>query len=170
MLMKPAVSSAIDHVTLRENATAAFIKVNAPAPVTCGCHVMPEVVYDPRPRLFAQRVDASHVAKHGTVAIRFHTDMVDMVELDRVIRSQGRTITPGPANRDAGVKEIVNLAVDDTVVRRLTNPDTYRAVEEFASVSDAALADLVASSLFFRLLANRSFANLNTAAAEIGKR
>src|SRR5436190_598150 len=80
VLVKTAVRGTIDHVALDQDAAAAFISVDTPAPVFRGGNVVPEVVDHPRAGLFAEHVDTRHVAEHRTVAVRPHADMMDLIE------------------------------------------------------------------------------------------
>jgi len=65
----------------------------------------------------AQRVDAAHVAHHAP------TDVVDMVEVDRVVMGLAGSVTPAPADRDAGVAEIGDVVVGDLVEGAMSDPE-----------------------------------------------
>ena len=59
---------------------------------------------------------------------------MDVIELDHVVARQRGAVAPRPANRDAGVVEVVDQVVRDAVVRRLADPDAHGAGEELAAV------------------------------------
>src|ERR1051326_5982242 len=99
MLMETAMRRAINEVALGKNPAAALIEINAPAAVPDAGDVVPQIVTNNGARLFAECVDAAHVAQNRTVAIRFEADVMNMVELDDVVAGKGGPITPGPANR-----------------------------------------------------------------------
>src|ERR1035437_3137348 len=90
-----------------------------------------------------------------------------VVELDRVISCQRAPIAPCPADRDAGVVEVMDEVVRDAIVGRLPDPNAFRAGKQLAAVVDAAAGDLVAAGLLGRLVAQMGFANLQAAGAEV---
>src|SRR5438477_261930 len=85
VLVKTAVSGAIDEIAFGHYATAAFIEINAPTAITKAGDVVPQIVADNRARLLAEGVDAAQVTQNGTVAIRFDAEVMNMVELDDVV-------------------------------------------------------------------------------------
>ena len=119
VLMEAAVGGAIDDVAFGQNAAAAFIEIDAPTAVAEAGDVMPEIVANGSAGLFAQGIDAAHVAEDRAVAVGFDADMVDMVELDGVVAGAGVAVAPGPANRDAGVVEVMDQIMGQEVVRAI---------------------------------------------------
>src|ERR1044071_750763 len=85
MLVKAAVSRAVNEVALGENAAAAFIEINAPAAVSNSGDIMPKVVDDAGARLLAERINSAHIAQDGAIAVRFNADVMNVVELDKII-------------------------------------------------------------------------------------
>src|SRR4051812_23430061 len=53
-----------------------------------------------------------------------------MIELNRVVHGIARFKVPLPADRDTGVEEVVDVVVEDAVLRAVPYPDSDRAHEE----------------------------------------
>src|SRR5437899_3296135 len=63
VLVEASVRRAINYVALSQNPTGSFIEIDSPTAITRCRNIMPEVVDNPGARLFAQCVDAAHVAQ-----------------------------------------------------------------------------------------------------------
>lgn len=167
MLVKTAVRGAIDQVALGHNPAAAFIEVNAPAAVSSSRDIMPEVVANGRAGLAAQRVYAPHVAENGAVPVCLHPDVVDVIELHRVVRSERRPVTPGPADGDAGVIEVMDEIVRDAVIRRLAQPNAHRAGKQMPAVVEPAAFNEIGAGLLGADVADLLFSQLKPAGTQI---
>ena len=119
--------------------------------------------------MFAQSINAAHVAQNGTVAIGFDADVVDMIEGDKIIRSKRAAISPGPADGNAGIIEIVDEIVRELIVRGLAQPNPNRAVKHLAAVVNVTIADLIGGRLLGGVITEAGFTNLETSGAEIAK-
>ena len=167
VLVKPAVRRAVNQITLGNDAAAAFIEIDTPAAILPTGDVVPKVVADPRSGLHAERVDAAHVAQDRPVTIRFHTDVVHVIERDDVIRSQRRPVAPGPAYGNAGVVEIVDGVMDNAIAPGLPEPNPYRARKHFPAIVNVAIGELIAAVLFLRLISDRGLAQFQSAGPKI---
>jgi hypothetical protein len=56
VLMESTMRGAIDNVARDQECRCAFVRVDSPATVFGGGHVVPEIVHDARAGLFAERV------------------------------------------------------------------------------------------------------------------
>ena len=68
-------------------------------------------------------------------------DVVNMVVGDTVVVGRARPIAPGPADRHAGVGEIVDVAVLDGAARGMADPDAHRRRMQPAAMGDRGVAD-----------------------------
>ncbi len=161
MLMKTAVRSAVNDVVLGEDPAATFVKIDTPSPITDSRGIVPKVVADNRARLLAEGIDTRHIAQNRTVPIRTYPDMMDMVEFDDVVAGESRTVAPGPANADPGVVKVVNVVMAKPIARRLSDPNTDRAVEHKPAVLNGAVRDLIASGNQVGVAPDRGFTDLD---------
>ena len=113
------------------------------------------------PRLEAQGVDAAHVAQQAAA------DVVDVVFLDEVPRRQGGAVAPRPADRDAGVVQVVDVIVRDPVVGALADPDADGMVKDVAAVVDLTVLDNIAGRSLRPLGADLRLAELHTPGGQI---
>ena len=109
----------------------------------------------------AQRVDAAHVAQHAPA------EVVNVVEVDRVVLGEAFGVSPTPADRDAGVEEVGDVVVGDLVVAALADPHADRAGEDAsAGVDDVVVdRDVVCAIRFVGL--DRAFTDANATGSQI---
>src|SRR3974390_3170728 len=69
VLMKSAVGCAVHHVAGRDNPAASFVKVDTPTAIAQAGNIVPKIIFDARPWLRAERVNAAHVAQNRTVPV-----------------------------------------------------------------------------------------------------
>jgi len=79
MLVEARAFTAINHVVSSRMSVAPFVRVESPAAVGIGLHIVNQVVAQNGSLLDAQRVNAAHVAQHALA------DVVEMIELNEVV-------------------------------------------------------------------------------------
>src|SRR5262249_6365587 len=82
-------------------------------------------------------------------------------------RGQRRSVAPGPADRDAGVVQVVDVVVGDPVVRTLTDPHADGLVEGVAAVVDVAVFDDVARGPLRPFGTERRLAAVHTPGSQV---
>jgi hypothetical protein len=68
-------------------------------------------------------------------------DVMDVVLPDDVSCGQGGAVTPSPADRDAGIVQVVDMIVGDPIVEARTDPDAGSLMESAAGVVNMAVLD-----------------------------
>lgn len=69
MLVEATVGRVIDDVLLREYVCASFIEINPPSAIMKSGDIVEEVQPDDCSRLNSQRINSSHIAEDGTIAV-----------------------------------------------------------------------------------------------------
>ena len=132
VLMEPGALDVVNQVVFHHDAGAAFVGIEPPSAVVVGINVVDVVVAHGGAWLGAQGVNAAHIAQHAP------TEVVDVVELDLVVVAIAGSISPAPADGNAGVAEIADVVVRHLVIGTLTDPHAHRAaVQVPARANDA---------------------------------
>ncbi len=155
----------VDEVVLHRDPAAPLVGVEPPASVAVGVDVVDAVVRDGRPLGRPEGVDAAHVAHHAP------SEVVDVVEVDRVPLADARGVAPAPADGDPGVEEVGDLVVRDRVVGAVADPDGAAAGEDPAAVAEDAVVDddVVGEVGGLRVVVRPALADLDAAGAEVVK-
>ena len=66
-----------------------------------------------------------------------------VIECDQVIGCNRCPISPGPADRNSCVKEVMDMIVENGIVRRLADPNADGARKVLSAVVNLAIADHV---------------------------
>src|SRR5438445_5922709 len=155
MLVEACAFAAINHVVLQHDAGAPFVRVESPAAVGIGLHIVNQVVAQNGSLLDAQRVNAAHIAQH-TLA-----DVVEMIEFDEVVAAGRFLIAPVPADGDGTVEKVVNVIVRDAILAALKNDDAHRRREDASEFMQVIVGDDMTVVRCKRVLPPGSFADAN---------
>jgi len=94
-------------------------------------------------------------------------EMVDVVELDRVVVRAVRRVIPIPADAHAGVEQVVNIIVRNPIMAALGNPDADASRVNAPAVENVVIINQIAARLRGLGLGHTLLAHPDDAGAEV---
>ena len=135
MLVKASRRRPVDTIAPHHNPRGALVCIEAPAAVVVAGDVVDHVPFHHGAGRHTERVDASHVGEHAMA------EVVDVVGGNANVVRAALHVAPDPADRHAGVSEVVDIAVLDRAVGGVADPDAHPRCMDPAPVADRGVAN-----------------------------
>jgi len=118
---------------------------------------MDDVVAHHRAGLRAERVNGAHIAQPEL------PEVMKVIELDDVLAAGTLPVTPGPANRNRGIEQVMNMVVGDSVLSALDDEYARRRRIHQTDVVNMIVCDDMPLVHIERIPPNLRFAEADTA-------